>query len=293
MSLDVNILSKITISNPLEMNYKSNQDALDLVDTGSIKRIVVCDGAGGAGVFCGDWAQTAAQSVPADPAVFKSNFETWYQCIGESFHDHITRNKDLSDPVLVSKFYQKGSFTTLLALWIDTENTTYTCAGIGDSLFFHFQKQGNWALKSVFPLKDVQNIQSNPRLLSWGAETVAIPHFEEHPIYEDSIFILCSDSIARWILIMLDVINPGVLVQAGLNNSFQESLAAESIRSRKEIANTNLQLQNTNELLNYLRTITQTEVEFRNAALNMIQSGSLEEDDLTIAIVEVNVSQRI
>jgi hypothetical protein len=290
MSLRVNILGRISISNPMEMDYKSNEDELDIIDTGKIKRIVVCDGAGGAGVFCGDWAKTIAQSVDVDPKSFRSSFETWYQGIGESFHKHITSNKDLTDSVLLSKFYQQGSFATMLALWIDTENTTYTCAGIGDSLLFHFQNQGNWVLKSVFPVKDVQNIQSNPRLLSWGSETIAFPCYEEHPVYDDSIFILCSDSMARWILIMLDIINTDALIQAGVNRSFQESLASEIIRFRKEIAYTNLQVQNTNELLKYLITITRTEDEFRIAALNMINSGSLEEDDLTIAIVEVNVS---
>lgn len=289
-SLQVNILSELSISNPLEFTSKSNEDVLSVVEKGSMKRLVVCDGAGGAGVFCGDWAKAVAASIADDPKSFKSGFETWYQCVGESFHEHITACKDLSDPVLLSKFYKQGSFTTLLAFWINTENATYSCAGIGDSLLFHFQYQGNWVLKSIFPINDVQNIQSNPRLLSWGAETMIIPYFEEHPIYEDSIFILCSDSMARWIIIMLDLINPNTLVQAGVNLSFQESLSAEFIRSRREIAYRNLPLHNTHELLNYLKRITQTESDFRNAVVNMINSGSLEEDDLTLAIVEVNVS---
>jgi hypothetical protein len=292
MTLNVNILSKISITNPLEMNYKSNEDALEVVETGFIKRIALCDGAGGAGVFCGDWAKTVAKSVPEDPGFFKSHFENWYQSIGETFYNHITSNKDLSDPVLSSKFYQQGSLTTLLALWIDTQNETYSCAGIGDSLLFHFQNRGNWELKSIFPVHDINSIQSHPHLLRWNNETIAFPAFDEQPIYENSMFILCSDSVARWIIIMLDLINPYILVQAGLNKSFQESLSSESIKARKEIAYSNLQVHNATELLNHIKTITQTEVDFRNAIAKMINSGSLEEDDLTISIVEVNVSQR-
>jgi hypothetical protein len=290
MSLDVNILSKITISNPLEMNHKSNEDVLDVDETGSVKRIVVCDGAGAAGVFCGDWAKTVARAVPDDPEELKSNFETWYQGIGKTFHDHITSSKDLSDPVLLSKFYQQGSLTTLLALWIDTENRTYSFAGIGDSMVFHFQKRVIWELKCVFPVNEIKSIYSNPKLLRWNVETIAFPAFDEQPIYEDSIFILCSDSMARWILIMLDLINPVSLIQAGVSKSFRESLYTEIIRSKKEIAFTHLQLHDSNELLNYLRLITQSEADFRNSALNLIKSGSLDEDDLTISIIEVNVS---
>jgi hypothetical protein len=292
MSLDVKILRRITISNPLEMNDKSNEDALNVVETGNIKRFVVCDGAGGAGVFCGDWARTVAESLPEDPGYFKSHFENWYQSIGESFHDYITCNKDLSDPVLLYKFYQKGSLTTLLSLWIDIQNGTYTCAGIGDSLLFHFHNGSNWELKSVFPVNDMKSIHSHPKLLRWNEETIALPEFDEQPICENSMLVLCSDSMARYILIMLDLINPDMLVQAGVNRSFQESLSSESIKARKEIAYTNLQIRNVNELLIHLITITQTEVEFRNEVVNMINSGSLEEDDLTISIVEVNVRQR-
>lgn len=292
MSLDVNILSKITITNPLEIDYKSNDDALEVVETGSIKKIVICDGAGGAGVFCGDWAKTIADSVPEDPEYFRSNFENWYKAISESYHNHITNNKDLSDPVLSYKFYQKGSLTTLLSLWIDIQNDTYSCAGIGDSLLFHFHNSRDWELKSVFPINDMKSIHSHPKLLRWNEETIALPEFDEQPIYENSMFVLCSDSMARYILIMLDLINPDMLVQAGVNRSFQESLSSESIEARKEIAYTNLQIRNVNELLIHLITITQTEVEFRNEVVNMINSGSLEEDDLTISIVEVNVRQR-
>jgi hypothetical protein len=289
MPFDVNILRRITISNPLEMNDKSNEDAFNVLEKGHLKRIVVCDGAGGAGVFCGDWARTVAESVPEDPEYFKSQFENWYKLLGESFHDHITSNKDLSDPVLLSKFYQQGSLTTLLSLWIDSQNRTYSCAGIGDSLLFHFQNRGNWELKSVFAVNEMESIFSHPKLLRWYNEPIAFPAFDQQPMFEDSMFILCSDSMARWILIMLDLINPDILVHAGVNRSFQESLSSESIKERKEIAYTNLQIRNVNELLIHLSTITQTEVEFRNEVVNMIKSGSLEDDDLTIIIVVVNV----
>jgi hypothetical protein len=283
-------ISEQSIANPLEYTGKVNEDFIFNHLSGGIHRFVLCDGAGGQGVFCKEWAEFLAKSIPDSPDQFIDGFDSWYQRISHEFYSFILQSKDLSDPVLQSKFYKQGSLSTLLTLWIDTSDSKISFAGIGDSFLFHFQRGKFWELSSVFPVNDLNGIDDFPALVTWGVDAVESPSFHIQALLSDSIFILASDSLAKWLILLIDILDPLLLEKVGVSKSYRESLGTEKYRIKKEKMVIESQAKDISGLLHNLKEIAKTETSFRASMQELLQLGFVDQDDFSLVIIETYVS---
>ena len=82
ITLSTNI---VTISKSLEQAENEDFPFHNCCDNEDYSIWVVCDGAGGSGVFCKEWAEHIAENIPIDPLEFECNYNNWFREVSESF----------------------------------------------------------------------------------------------------------------------------------------------------------------------------------------------------------------
>jgi hypothetical protein len=101
---------------------------------------------------------------------------------------------------------------------------------------------------------------------------------------------MASDSLAKWILLNIAIIDFSSLVDLGLNQNFLKSLNNQNIEFKKSQMKMNHDFKTINNLLNYLKLISSTEDEYiRNMKL-LHTNKEIEIDDYSLIYIEGNVS---
>lgn len=101
--------------------------------------IAVSDGAGGGGVYADHWSQYLVANLPNKPIHNFAEFDSWIDSIWEKFYnDHEALAKNQGG-LFLNKFYDEGSFATLVAVWKVSESE---CRWIsyGDSVAFCYDR---------------------------------------------------------------------------------------------------------------------------------------------------------
>ena len=93
--------------------------------------IAVSDGAGGGGVFADLWSKYLVEQLPDEPIVSYEAFDKWIDGIWESFYNDCEKKAKDIGGMFLNKFYDEGSFATLVAIWKDGQWVSY-----GDSVAF-------------------------------------------------------------------------------------------------------------------------------------------------------------
>lgn len=101
--------------------------------------IAVSDGAGGGGVYADHWSQYLVANLPNKPIHNFAEFDSWIDSIWEKFyneHEALAKNQG---GLFLNKFYDEGSFATLVAVWKVSESE---CRWIsyGDSVAFCYDR---------------------------------------------------------------------------------------------------------------------------------------------------------
>lgn len=159
--------------------------------------IAVSDGAGGGGIFADKWSNYLLEHLLNEPITDFEAFDKWIDSIWEPFYNECETKAQKEGGMLLNKFYDEGSFATLVAVWKDGHWMSY-----GDSVAFCYDREDGRLQHSFGRLVDFNNppylINSKDPLIEQGFKS---GKFE---IKSDSIIFVASDALAHYILMMYE-----------------------------------------------------------------------------------------
>lgn len=164
--------------------------------------IAVSDGAGGGGVFADHWAHYLVSQLPESPFTSFNSFSNWMEGIWNAFYDEHESLAQQQGGMFLNKFYDEGSFATLVAAWRVAKDKVKWVA-YGDSVVFHYDRVTK---KLHHSFSSIANFAQPPHLLNWKEEPV-LEGFRsgefciEHPSY----VFACSDALAFYMMMMYAV----------------------------------------------------------------------------------------
>ena len=171
-----------------------NEDAAVAKDNG----IAVSDGAGGGGVFAERWSQYLVNHVPDKPIKNYKSFDKWIDSIWENFYNECEDEAKKIGGMFLNKFYDEGSFATLVAIWKNGMWISY-----GDSVAFCYNKITGVLQHSFTRLSDFNNppylINCKDPLDEKGFRT------GRFIVDDNCIVFAASDTLAHYILMMYEV----------------------------------------------------------------------------------------
>jgi hypothetical protein len=171
-----------------------NEDAVIAKDS----LIAVSDGAGGGGVFADQWSKYLVEHLPDCPIKSFSAFDKWIDGIWEPFYNDCEKIAKKEGGMLLNKFYDEGSFATLVAVWKDGQWISY-----GDSVAFCYDKKTGVLQHTFGHIVDF----NNPPYLINCKDPSDEKGFKcgKFEINENCMVFAASDALAHYILLMYEV----------------------------------------------------------------------------------------
>ena len=114
--------------------------------------IAVSDGAGGGGVFADRWSKYLVDHLPDETITDFEAFDNWIDSIWEPFYNDCEEQAKEEGGMLLNKFYDEGSFATIVAVWKSGEWMSY-----GDSVAFCYHRKSGMLQHSFTKLTDFNN----------------------------------------------------------------------------------------------------------------------------------------
>ena len=172
----------------------TNEDAAKATE----KWIAVSDGAGGGGVFADLWSKYLVEHLPDKPIKSFSAFDKWIDSIWEPFYNDCEKVAQKEGGMLLNKFYDEGSFATLVAVWKTGEWISY-----GDSVAFCYNRKTGILQHSFTRLVDF----NNPPYLINCKDPLNRKGFRHGKFEVDSecLVFAASDALAHYILMMYEL----------------------------------------------------------------------------------------
>ena len=160
--------------------------------------IAVSDGAGGGGVFAERWSQYLVDYLPEKPIKNYKEFDKWIDGIWEPFYNDCEEEAKRIGGLFLNKFYDEGSFATLVAVW---KNGTWI--SYGDSVAFCYNRKTGILQHSFSKLTDF----NNPPYLINCKDPLDEKGFKigQFKVDDDCIVFVASDTLAHYILMMYEV----------------------------------------------------------------------------------------
>ena len=139
-------MRSITISK--ELRGGINEDAA----LATSDYIAVSDGAGGGGLFADKWSQYLIQNLPSEPVTDFKGLDKWIDGIWEPFYNDCESKAKKEGGLFLKKFYDEGSFATLVAVWKSVQWISY-----GDSVAFCYDFKTGLLQHSFGKLSEFNN----------------------------------------------------------------------------------------------------------------------------------------
>ena len=160
--------------------------------------IAVSDGAGGGGVFADLWSEYLVEHLPDNPIADFPAFDKWIDSIWEPFYNDCEEEAKAEGGMLLNKFYDEGSFATLVAVWKNGQWISY-----GDSVAFCYNKKTSRLQHSFGRIVDF----NNPPYLVNCKDPLNEHGFNsgQFDVHSDSIIFAASDALAHYILMMYEL----------------------------------------------------------------------------------------
>ena len=160
--------------------------------------IAVSDGAGGGGLFAERWSQYLVNHLPDNPIKDYKAFDKWIDGIWEPFYNDCEEEAKKIGGLFLNKFYDEGSFATLVAVWKNGAWISY-----GDSVAFCYNRKTKNLQHSFTRLVDFNNppylINCKDPLDEKGFRT------GKFIVDHDCMVFAASDTLAHYILMMYKV----------------------------------------------------------------------------------------
>jgi hypothetical protein len=254
---------------------------------------VVCDGAGGVGVFNKEWAQFLATRTPENQRMLLDGTVEWMFSLSKDFHDGVIQKQAFDDAMLKTKVYREGSFCTYSACWGNYGERKLYFASVGDSVIFFFDRsRKNPELVWMTSFPEMRSIEEAPRLVNWlFEETYYIP-IESFTLTERFTIVMASDALARWLFINLIQIDNTLWDRFTFQSSFRESLTMSSAAVQMEAVAQHRGQVGLSAFLDELKRIAKDEESFIAFLKEAISVGELVDDDFTLMIIDCELPKR-
>lgn len=181
--------------------------------------IAVSDGAGGGGVFAECWSKYLVEHLPNKPIKNYKAFDKWIDRIWEPFYNEYEEKAKTIAGMFLNKFYDEGSFATLVAVWKGGQWVSY-----GDSVAFCYDKNTGELQHSFTRLSDF----NNPPYLINCKDPLDEKGFRcgKFKMTKDCIVFAASDALAHYILMMYELDN-----KERFENELEEAIRAQTKNS--------------------------------------------------------------
>ena len=171
-----------------------NEDAAKATE----KWIAVSDGAGGGGVFADLWSKYLVVHLPDEPITDYPAFDAWLDGIWEPFYNDCEEKAKQEGGMLLNKFYDEGSFATLVVVWKDGHWMSY-----GDSVAFCYDRKTGKLQHSFGRIVDFNH---PPYLVNCKDPSDEKGFkFGRFEMNDDCIIFAASDALAHYILMMYEL----------------------------------------------------------------------------------------
>ena len=243
--------------------------------------IAISDGAGGCGVFAGDWSKylvdKIAQRSNNSPITSFHEFDNWVSEIWEEFYIKHEQKAKEYDGIFQTKFYQEGSCATLAVIWRTNPHSCHWMA-YGDSVVFHYSKSNEIFEHSFTKLSDFSR---NPYLISCK-DLLQEEGFKngEFQLKEDSVVFAASDALSHYILMMYYITHQNKykkeLDDLVKNNSYDAQMVSIAQQDTEVTFE---------EVIARLQEVSKEEKKFEMFVKDLYQHGVLDIDDYTLAFL--------
>ena len=166
--------------------------------------IAVSDGAGGGGLFAERWSQYLLDNLPDSPIDSADALDEWIGGIWEPFYNECEEVAKQLDCMSLDKFYDEGSFATLVVVW-QTSADTCQWMSYGDSVAFHYNFSTKRLEHSFGTLGD---FDAPPYLINCKDELDKDGfHAGTFHTDENSVVFTASDALSHYIMMMYEVLH--------------------------------------------------------------------------------------
>ena len=235
--------------------------------------IAVSDGAGGGGLFAERWSQYLVDHLPDKPIKNYKAFDKWIEGIWEPFYNDCEKEAQKIGGLLLNKFYDEGSFATLVAVWKNGMWISY-----GDSVAFCFNRKTKELQHSFTRLVDF----NNPPYLINCKDPLNEKGFRkgQFKIDKNCFVFAASDTLAHYILMMYEVAHKDMFAdelleainaQTKNSNFIKTAMSSEGIDFEKDV-------------FGKLQNCTTWPI-FQNHIKGLKKKGLIAHDDYSLAIL--------
>lgn len=235
--------------------------------------IAVSDGAGGGGVFADLWSKYIVEHLPDKPIRNYKAFDKWIDGIWEPFYNDCEEKAKTEGGIFLNKFYDEGSFATLVAVWNSGQWISY-----GDSVAFCYNKKTGELQHSFSRLSDF----NNPPYLINSKDPLEEKGFRsgKFKITKDCMVFGASDTLAHYILMMYEMAHIDKYAE-----ELQRAISAQTknsnfIKTAMALTDTDFEKDVIQKLLNCYRDFL-----LRNHIKGLRKKGLIGHDDYSIAMM--------
>jgi hypothetical protein len=239
--------------------------------------IAVSDGAGGGGVFADLWSQYLVEHLPCEPITDYKTFDNWLDAIWESFYNNCEEKAKTVGGMLLNKFYDEGSFATLVAVWDNGQWINY-----GDSVAFCYNRTTKKMYHSFSRIKDF----NNPPYLVNCKDPSDEKGFRsgKFELEEDCVVFAASDTLAHYILMMYEVAHAD---SNAYDTELQEAIDAQTKNSNLIMAAKGIgKVRFEREVLDKLINSSKNSWNFKQHISLLKKKGLIAHDDYSIAFLK-------
>ena len=195
------------------------------------------DGAGGGGVFAERWSKYLVDKLPDKPIKSYKAFDKWIDEIWEPFYSEYEEVAKKEGGMLLNKFYDEGSFATLVAIWKGGDWISY-----GDSVAFCYNKISGDLQHSFSCLSD---FNKPPHLINCK-DPLDENGFKsgKFKITKECIVFAASDTLAHYIMMMYEVthsikyaeeLQEAINVQTKNSNFIKTAMGLKKVDFEKDV----------------------------------------------------------
>lgn len=248
----------------------------------------VADGAGGRGVFVGEWAEMLLDELPPVPFENADALYEWLKPIATRFFEKYEPRAQKHD-FTYAKFLDEGSAATLTAAWVDHKTSNVTVWIYGDSPAMRLLPN-HQTLRMPPSLPNLTAFSNRTQHLNWNADYPFLPaqaHCRTFQLQQGETILLATDALAQFILIRYLLSQPDDRECCRQINEAiaQNALQAKLIAANREILSlpfADLIAQLLDSLSPNPSLSTPEDDSFKTLLYGWFDQGLIEEDDYTL-----------
>ncbi len=271
--------------------WRRNEDRFRLVKTPDGVMAAISDGAGGAGLFCGPWAETLVTRLPKSPLAGLKALNQWMDGFCLTFRaEYAERSK--ATPARHSKFIREGSFATLVAGWLTYRQgrVMLRWLGYGDSQMMVFDRTGRQPVLAASYPTTLSALDRAPFLLNWkDMPREASLHGGEMALPDRATVVLASDGIGQYLLLRTLASLARPASATGMLGEFQRLSGGESKLGQAARAHRATPPPCVSTELATLRDSLKSDHSFAGRVRALFDKGLLANDDSTLIMLDIDL----